>query len=364
MSREYDTDRDNDYLWDRSGPVDLEVARLERLLSRYALRDAQRATAPVPAPKIVPVRRRRNWRIALASAAAVAAIAVGLVGWYRYRLLWPQDQPWRMAVSGQVHIDGNDARGVEALAPGRVLDVGRGSVRLRAARIGEIVLGEGSRFSLVETRSGRHRVQLDRGSLWARVWAPPGSLGVATEHSEVLDLGCEFVLKTDADGRGSLEVRSGWVQIEGLWWETLIPQGARVELRGDAPPGTPYDEGASAEFRAALREIDAQGRSVSAHGEAVRRLTAAARAQDAITLLSLLKQYPRLGEGPVFDRLAAIMPADAKVDREDFLRRGPRALGPWWDRLPYPRIKRWWMQWPDAFAKKSPADVLFSEEPR
>ena len=362
MSREHDIDRDDDYLWDRSGPVDLEIARLERLLAPYALRQTRRAA---PAATARP-RRRRGWPIALASAAAVAMLAIGIAGWYRHRLLWPQDQPWRVAVIGQAQIDGRDARAAKTLAPGHVLEAGQGgSVRLRAARIGEIVLGEGSRFSLVETRTGRHRVSLQQGSLWARVWAPPGSLGVATpKNGDVLDLGCEFVLKADADGRGSLEVRSGWVQIDGLWWETLIPQGARVDLRGEGPPGTPYDIGASKDFVATLRRVDAQGRDVAANTDDVRRLAAAARRQDAITLLSLLKQHPHLGEGPVFDRLAQIMPADVVVTREDLRRRGPDALSPWWRSLPYPRMKRWWMQWPDAFATKAPAEVLFSEQPR
>ncbi|HJR72495.1 MAG TPA: FecR domain-containing protein [Luteimonas sp.] len=360
MSQEHDIDRD-DYLWDRSGPVDLEIARLERLLAPYALGDARRT----PRASVARPRRRRGWRIALASAAVLAMFAVGAGTWYRQRLSWPEAQPWRMAVNGPARIDGRDASAARSLAPGSVLETGKdASVRLRAARIGEIVLGEDSRFSLVETRSGRHRVSLQQGSLWARVWAPPGSLGVDTRHGDVLDLGCEFVLKSAADGSGSLEVRSGWVQIDGLWWETLVPQGARIEFRGDGPPGTPYDVGASAEFVAALREVDAQGRDVSAIAPAVRRLAAQARPQDAITLLSLLKQNPRLGEGPVFDRLAAIMPAGAVVTREDLRRRGPRALGPWWDRLPYPRIKRWWMQWPDAFSTKAPAEVLFSEQPR
>ena len=26
----------------------------------------------------------------------------------------------------------------------------------------------------------------------------------------------------------------------------------------------------------------------------------------------------------------------------------PGALDPWWNALPYPRAKRWWLQWPDA----------------
>mgnify|MGYP003609138041 CR=1 FL=1 len=28
-------------------------------------------------------------------------------------------------------------------------------------------------------------------------------------------------------------------------------------------------------------------------------------------------------------------------------------LNAWWDALPYPRVKRWWMQWPDALPARS-----------
>jgi len=39
---DHDGMRDDDYLWYRSGPVDIEVARLERLLRGHALGDLPR----------------------------------------------------------------------------------------------------------------------------------------------------------------------------------------------------------------------------------------------------------------------------------------------------------------------------------
>lgn len=367
MTHEQEPIRDDDYLWDRSGPVDAEIARLERLLAPCGLRGERmnRASAPLSRTKVPHARRRASWRVALASAAMVGALAIGITGWYRHRLQWPEGQPWQLSeVSGDARIDGRAAGSVSSLAPGSMLETGDGaSVRLRAARLGEVVLGEDSRFTLVETRSGHHRMRLEHGSLWARVWAPPGALGVGTPSGDVLDLGCEFVLKMDAAGNGQLTVRSGWVQIDNGWWEVLVPQGARVELRGSDPPGTPYDLGASAAFVAALHDIDAQGRDVAADGEAVRRLVAASRPRDAISLLSLLKQYPQLGDGRVFDRTAQLMPGDAKVTREDFRRHGGDALNPWWSSLPYPRMKRWWMKWPDAFGTHADADELLGKDP-
>lgn len=366
MNIPHDPFRDDDYLWDRSGPADPDIARLENMLAPFALRAERgvRTSAPPPHAQVSHARRRPRWRIALASAAVLAMCAIGIAGWYRHRLQWPDGQPWQLsALNGEARIDGRAATGAKALAPGSVLETGRGgSASLRAARIGQVVIGENSRFSLVETRSGRHRLRLQQGSLWARVWAPPGALGVSTPIADIIDLGCEFRLKMDADGNGQLTVNSGWVQIDNWQWEILVPQNARVELRGQGRPGTPYDLGASDAFVSALREIDAQGAAAEPNGAAVRRLVAASRAQDAITLVSLLRQYPQLGEGPVFDRTAQIMPADAQVTREAFRARGADALNPWWRSLPYPRIKRWWVQWPDAFGKPAEAEALFNEK--
>lgn len=375
MSHSNHEDRD-DYLWDRSGPVDAEVAALERLLSGYRLQDhAPRVSRPmreraVPHRKRHVARRRTalaslaNWRVAMTTAAMLAVSVIGVIGWYQHRLQWPQARPWSLAVRGDTaRIDGAAVAGQGILAPGSVLDTGRDtSVRLRAARIGEVVVGEGSRFELIVTRSGLHRTRLHHGRLWARVWAPPGAFGVGSAAGDVLDLGCEFVLDVRKDGRGALTVRSGWVQVDNGWREVLVPQGARVEFGAGGEAGTPYDLGARADFVAALREIDADPVRIAADGDAVRRLVATARAQDAITLLSLLQAQPRLADGPVYDRLAAQMP-EAVVSRAA-ARGGGHALSPWWQRLPYPRMKRWWLQWPDVFVAREDADALLRDDVR
>jgi hypothetical protein len=177
----------------------------------------------------------------------------------------------------------------------------------------------------------------------------------------VFDLGCEFVLRADTDGSGSLTVRSGWVHLDSRWHEVLVPQGARVDFGAGGRPGTPYDIGASEGFRAALRVLDAQGGAADPVGRTMQALLAESRPQDAISLVSLLHAHPGLAEGPLYDRLQQLMPADALVTRAALRTRGAHALSPWWDALPYPRMKRWWMQWPDAFAAREDADVLLGE---
>lgn len=344
---------DNDYLWDRSGPVDLEAARLERLLRGHAHADApRRARVDVPV-KPVAYSRRRRWNVAFAAAAVIAVCAIGTRTWFQQRLQWEAGEPWQViAQQGDVRIDGR-AQQARALALDGTLETGADAMtRLRAAGIGEVAIGAGSRLRLVETRTGRHRVQLQQGSLWARVWAPPGQFGVGVPGAEVIDLGCEFLLKVDADGNGSLSVLSGWVQVDNLRREVLVPQGTRVRVNGDGAAGTPHAFSATPAFVAALEAIDARNGDVDPHGGEIRRLLGASRPQDAISLLVLLRDYPRLAEGPLFERLAALLPTPLAT-RDAWSTDRMAVLNAWWDALPYPRVKRWWTQWPDALPSRN-----------
>ncbi len=344
----HDDGMDNDYLWDRSGPVDPEIARLERLLRGHA-HAAVPCRVRLATPARVQTRPRRRWRVAFAAAATLAVCALGMRVWVQQRLEWEVGKPWHVvAQQGEVRIDGSEPDAHALLGPDGVLETGANAMtRLRAAGIGEVAIGQGSRLRLIETRTGRHRVQLEQGSLWARVWAPPGQFGVGVAGAEVIDLGCEFLLKVDAAGNGSLSVLSGWVQIDNLRREVLVPQGTRVRLQGSGATGTPHAHDAGVDFVAALDAIDARNGRVDADGEEVRRLIAAARPQDAISLLALLRDHPRLAEGPMFERLAQLLPT-ARATREHWQSDRMSVLNAWWDALPYPRVKRWWTQWPDA----------------
>ncbi len=353
----------DDYLWNRTGS-DPEIERLERLLAPYAHTAAHTAPRRGRASSPATGRRRRRWRVVLAAAAVLAVCAVGLQTWYRQRLLWPEDHPWQIATMRDATTTGGREGAEAMLAPGEEVHTGRtGLARLRIARIGEIALGPESRLRLETTRTGHHRVQLLEGRLWARVWAPPGQFGVGLPGAEVLDLGCEFILDSDAHGNGTLTVRSGWVQVDTGRDEVLVPMHATVELRANAPPGTPRDLGASDAFVAALRAIDARGGNLAPDDADIRRLAAAARPQDAISLLSLLQRHPALAQGPLYDRLRVLLPDAPAISREAIRSGGGHALSPWWNALPYPRIKQWWMQWPDALPTGDPPAALFEQTP-
>lgn len=339
---------DDGYLWNRRGD-DAEVARFERVLATYAYRPRPLRALVVrgtSGPRARGVRPRIILRWAAAAMLTVTLLGAAALGW---RLHWPNAAPWPVAsVAGDVRVDGQPVTARAALAMGSEIVTGSdGSVRLAVARIGEVRLGPGSRARLERSTSGEHRLRLLGGELHARVWAPPRRFGVQLPGADVLDLGCEFILATDEDGAGELRVRSGWVLVAAEGREALVPAGARVRLGRDGVPGTPHDEAASAEFIALLHAADAAGPAWMRDAIAQQRLADAARREDAITLLSLLTRDPALARGPLYDRLAALLPAG--VAREAVLHDPTAALAPWWDALPYPRTKRWWLHWRDAW---------------
>ena len=252
-----------------------------------------------------------------------------------------------MATQGDV--TGATTAGSASWAVGSDIVTGaNGRARIRVARIGVLDVAPGSRLRLEETRSGRHRISLRQGEVRARVWAPPYRFGMTLPGSELWDLGCEFTLRADAQGNGELIVHSGWVHLDDGTAETLVPQGARVRLANGAPSGSPHDLGASTDFVAALRAVDAHATEIPVADPRIMRLIATSRPQDAITLVSLLQRHPRLAAGPLHDRVQALLPEAPVVARSAAVRGAPGVLDPWWDALPYPRAKQWWWHWRDA----------------
>lgn len=338
-------DTKDDYLWDRSGPADPEVARLEQLLAPYRWPSESRGfRLPAASP---PAARRRAWSWRLAAAAAVL-VACGM-GWWQYRLAWPADAAWPvLSAAGEVAWAGRGAADRQAWSVGDELRTGAdGEVSVAVARIGAVTLAPNSRMRLVETRTGRHRLQLVEGELRARVWAPPMQFGIDLPGVALWDLGCAFRIRTDATGTGMLMVDSGWTLLEDDRGEVLVPQGAAVPMQADRPLGTPRDQGASPAFVAALAAIDARETRPEPDDPAILALLAAARPEDAITFVALVQRHPHLAEGPVFDRLQAWFPG-TNASREATSRGDLQALDAWWQALPYPRMKQWWWHWRDA----------------
>ena len=330
------------YLWDGAGAPDPEVARLEQLLGRY------RHDAPLRALPASSRSRRPRLVLALALATAALLACIALLASLRFR--WQPGQAWAVeALSGAPQLDGRPLGEQGRLGVGQELVTDAASrARIRVARIGVVEVEPNSRLRLLATTSDRHRIALQRGKISARTWAPPFTFAVDTPSAQAFDLGCSFTLEVDEDGSGLLRVTSGWVQLEGEDWQTLVPQGAVAESRISYEPGSPYFEDASPAFRAALRAINFGPGTGAAYQAALATLLKEARKRDVITLLNLLRRLPQEDRGRVFDRAAELLPPPPGVTRAAVVRGDRDVIDPWFHSLGLGDVKRWWIYWKDA----------------
>jgi hypothetical protein len=196
-----------DYLWDKRGDVDSDVERLERALHVFA-----QSTPPPPFSELgtrssglgTPgsgLGIGARW-IGIALLAASVAIAVGgLTLSYRARPALPVSA-WQVARDGIR----------SSLPVGGWLETGdRERARFNVANIGEVVVEPRTRLQLLSTRDGEHRLALARGTMHARIWAPPNKFFVETPSTLAIDLGCAYTLTVDDEGAGLVSVLVGWV---------------------------------------------------------------------------------------------------------------------------------------------------------
>ncbi|HYC62449.1 MAG TPA: VCBS repeat-containing protein [Thermoanaerobaculia bacterium] len=323
----------SDYLWDRTGEPDADVVRLEQLLARYRY--------DRPMRKQMRIARGRWLRNVAAAAAALLIIAGVALAAVALRLHWTKGRPWDViAVAGAVTINGKAVAARDLLRPGDELRTGGNSrVTIRVARIGAIEVGPSSIARLVTTESRRHRLALQRGTVRARIWAPPFTFGIETAAGLASDLGCDFTLQF-AGGRGSIHVTSGWVDFDGPAWSSVIPENATAELLPHGP-GTPVYADAPYALRDAVRAYDAGG-SLSA-------VLRHARPRDSMTLMHILERAKPEERALAVDAAAALAPLPRDVTREQLIAGDLRAFDRWRESAGLRGTKQWLLRWRDAF---------------
>src|SRR5262249_23148931 len=144
--------------------------------------------------------------IGIALLAASVAITVGaLTLAYRFR---PAPSAPAVAVTAwPVTRDGRQS----SLSVGGWLETGdRERASFGVANIGEVVVEPRTRLQLLSTRDGDHRLALARGTMHARIWAPPNQFFVETPSTLAVDLGCAYTLTVDDEGAGLVSVLVGW----------------------------------------------------------------------------------------------------------------------------------------------------------
>jgi hypothetical protein len=299
----------SDYLWDRSGPPDPEIAQLEQALA--PLRWSRK-------------NRRSGHLLALA---AVILLAAGVY------LFWSKKAAvttWQLVANNQQ----------QHLRTGQWIETPpQAAAVVRSDAVGSLEIEPASRLQLLDSGKNRQRFALERGTIHALIWAPPATFVVDTPAAKTVDLGCEYTLQVDPDGNGLITVEMGWVAFAWHGVESFIPAGASCRTRPGRGPDTPFFNDASAAFKSALAQFD---RDHSA--EALPDVLAAARSRDAVSLWHLLQRTSGAERTEVFSRYAQLVALPPAASRAGILRGDPRALDAAWNALDLGDTS-WWREW-------------------
>ncbi len=340
----------NEYLWDGSGAADPEVVQLEQAVGKF--RHAGRA--PELPESLVALRREsaialRGARLWFQFAAVAASALVVFSLWMGLRVHseslatgseWGVEQVAGAPRVGTKTISGGREKGT--LRIGQTLETDQQSrASISVSDVGQVDIDPETRLRLRESRTSRTRLELERGTIHAMIWAPPGEFLVDTPSALAVDLGCAYTLQVDDSGAGLLRTRMGWVGFRLNGRDAFIPAGAVGETRPGIGPGTPYFEDAPGELREALREFDFAKLSDSERTAKLAIVLARARKADALTLWHLLSRASVADRGKVFDTLNTSVLAPSGVTREGIEQGEQRMLDAWWNELGYDDISVW-----------------------
>jgi hypothetical protein len=347
MENEPQASRD-DYLWDGSGEPDPEIQRLESLLGMF------RHNRPAPVfPELAGERRWKflprwwSWFPALATATvAMAAIALVIYFVHARRPAPVTVAGWNVSRMegtpriGREAISGN--KGMSRLGVGQVLETDPQSrASLQSSDTGQIEVEPSTRLRLLSMNDGLKRVALDRGTIQAYIWAPPGEFVVDTPSAMAVDLGCAYTLHVDESGVGLVRTSLGWVGFKLNGHESFIPAGAACATRPKVGPGTPYFEDAKPDFRSALARLDFEDNTPQQRAGDLAIVLGEARQRDALTLWHLLARVEESQRALVYDHLAKLAPPPAGITKEGILRLDQPMLDRWWNELGFDDISVW-----------------------
>jgi ferric-dicitrate binding protein FerR (iron transport regulator) len=315
------------YLWDRSGPPDADIQKLEETLS--ALRHRREFKSPV--------RPRATWW----PSAIAAALLIGAAAWLVSSQPAARQSAWQVAkFEGSVSLNGRAASASAPLFTGQTLRTGpASSVTLAAGDFGELNIAPDSELRVLQSAADSQRLRLDRGVLHAFIWAPPKQFVVDTPAARAIDIGCEYTLSVDRDGNGAIRVQMGWVAFQHGNRESFIPAGATCTTNVRRGPGVPVFEDASEAFR---YSVDAYNRT--SDSSELDQMLVLARPRDGLTLWHLLSRVPAAERGKVFDRFVQLIPLPSQVTREGIIALHPAMMDLCWNALNLESTE-WWRGW-------------------
>jgi len=289
-----------------------------------------------PAMQLRP--RARFWRPQFAAIAAglIAVILIGVWLLLRDRPVQPVGPSWQVAtLNGRPTIGSTQISGQGQLGVGQWLVTDQNSsAQINVASIGQVQVDPNTRVRLLQTQPTEHRLELARGKMSARIWAPPRLFFVDTPSAVAADLGCAYTLIVDDSGGSLLRVTSGWVALELKDRESIVPAGAACQTRPGIGPGTPYFEDAGAEFLNALTALDFES-NTAAKARALNHLLQTARVKDTLTLWHLLARVDGEERSRVFEKMNSLVAPPSDVTRDGILKLDSAMLNKWKEKLEF-----------------------------
>lgn len=298
-----------------------------------------------PAATLTTHRSPRHPLRAYAAAAAAIVIVAGGFAWFYSNLSTPTlpalpqtslnaKTSWRVnRLDGRPRIGSREISDDGEMVVGQVLETDeRSRARIEVGSIGNVDIDENTRVKLLATQPTEHRLELTRGKMSARIWAPPRLFFVDTPSAVAADMGCAYTLEVDEHGNSLLHVTSGWVELGLNDRASIVPAGAACETRKGIGPGTPYFIDATQAFRDALETLDFNDYP-STRNKALFTLLDHARQRDTLTLWHLLTRVTPEERIQVFGRMASLSPPPMGVTDAGVLALDPQMLKAWREKL-------------------------------
>jgi ferric-dicitrate binding protein FerR (iron transport regulator) len=256
--------------------------------------------------------------VRFAIVAAALILTVSLYAWRQSRLPF-----WEV----------NFANKVSRLRVGQWFETtGASDAIVRIADVGEIRVQPNSRMRILESRPQEQRMELQKGTIQAQVWAPPRLFFVETPSATAIDLGCAYILNVDEAGNGLLRVTLGAVQLESAGRSSVVLLGWSAKTRRNAGPGTPFLVESPAAVQQALDVIDF-GQDPAAKASAVDLIVSQARDNDMVTLWHLLPRVDASLRRKIYERMIDLDSGPDGVTVEGIINLEPDMMNRWKSRL-------------------------------
>lgn len=266
---------------------------------------------------------RMSWKVKSFTVAACALVVVSGT-WFAVQLSTPS---WNVARLEGVLKIGSERIGENGkLRVGDWLETDNTSrARIDVGLIGEVEVEPNSKLRLLQAQTTDHRVELQKGTIHARIWAPPRLFFVETPSATAIDLGCAYTLTVSENGAGLLKVSAGYVALNRDGKESIVPAGAACETRPGVGPGTPFRLSAKEDFRQALSHFDFE----QGGAETLSSILSKARKEDGITLWHLLSQTSGTEKVTVYETLASFIQPPPGVTCDGILQDDKRMMAQW-----------------------------------